>query len=55
MGLKCECCVIIQYYLQVSTAYAKSVKEQTFQISVSYENVNDGNRDQLIHVGRLEV
>ncbi len=43
------------FLFQVSTAYAKSIKFETFFISISFENVNKENSDQLIHTGPLEV
>ena len=43
------------FIYDVSTAFANSISYKTFDISISYENINDLNKEQLIHVGEVEV
>ena len=43
------------FIYDVSTAFANSISYKTFEISISYENINDVNQKQLIHVGEVEV
>ncbi|KAI0239538.1 Chondroitin sulfate proteoglycan 4 [Lamellibrachia satsuma] len=43
------------FIYDVSTAFARSISYKTFEISISYENINDLNKKQLIDVGKVEV
>lgn len=43
------------FTFDVSTAYAQSLTFKTFKIVISYENINDDNKDQLIQFSGLEV
>lgn len=43
------------FMFEVATLYANTLKHETFDISVSYGNLNKENRDQLILVSGFEV
>ena len=44
-----------EFVYEVSTAFAKRIKYKTFRISVSYENINEGNKEQLVHISKVMV
>ena len=43
------------FMFEVSTSYSPSVKFQTFRVDISYDNVNEENKKQLISVSRVAV